>query len=134
MQIGLWIVFVGLAVLAQVSGSGPVLAAQMTGTGETPEAAIGSAVSSDPTLGRYAGSCETAVYPDDVGALCSDLVETRDSDGMAAYLVSTFDSPGGLLYYIAPSEGGYRVTDVGMNYCEDGSSHTQFPAMAENPR
>jgi hypothetical protein len=71
----------------------------------TPQAAIAALVESQGQ--RYAGPCEQTRSPDDVGKVCSKLIETRA--GVEAHLTGRTFSEFDTWVFVSQSDGSWNI-------------------------
>jgi hypothetical protein len=72
---------------------------------QTPEAAIGAFVRSSG--GEYAGPCEQTRSPDDIGKVCSKLIEQRGT--LQAHLIGRTFSEFSTWVFVTPRDSGWAV-------------------------
>jgi hypothetical protein len=80
-------------------------AAASSSAQSTPDAAVASYV--EAAGDRYAGPCEQTRSPEDIGKICSKLIEQRGST--QAHLIGLTFSEYTTWLFVAPQDGGWSV-------------------------
>jgi hypothetical protein len=98
--------FLGLAAVALLPGCARDGGASASSPVEmTPEAAIGTFVVSNGD--HYAGLCEQSRSPEDIGKVCSKLIEQRGE--LQAHLIGRTFSEFSTWVFVTPRDGGWAV-------------------------
>jgi hypothetical protein len=89
----------------------------------TPEAAIGAYVQASGS--EYAGLCELTRSPDDIGKICSKLIEQRGST--QAHLIGRTFSEFSTWVFVTPHDGGWTVLGTEALDFHDMSGSIPWP-------
>lgn len=117
-----WWVALAALVLPVAAVAGLALPASAL-SAQSPEGAIAAVVQADGR--QYAGLCEQTRSPEDIGKVCSKLIDQRN--GVQAHLIGRTFSEFASWVFVAPRDGGWTVAATAPLDFHDVSGAVPWP-------
>jgi hypothetical protein len=106
-----------------ITGGSDAASSQGAATSQTPEGAVAAFIQAQGAV--YAGPCEQTRSPQDIGKVCSRLIDERGQ--MQAYLIGRTFSEFSTWVFVAPTSSGWTVIAISPLDFHDTSLTIPWP-------